>query len=258
MRETRRWAGLAAAWVLVISVGMGCSKKDDDATTTTAAAATPSSNMAGNSKSSSNQALGAGSMTSATGLAPAAVLGRVARAPGAQGLTGPDGDGFYAYSGFTGSTVKIKFLNASNNAVAPGPTIVKLNVVVSSQYSYGTFTGNFVVRVSDDSLESGTITSADPVNGTFTATISGMTFEMTTINNQTIGIPITGTMTLTSTSGYGGTNTFSKSGSDYKCEGPITVSGNEVARVYLTFNTSFGNYTGYYTTTGSDTHNAIQ
>ena len=135
---------------------------------------------------------------------------------------------------------------------------MKVNTVVTSQYSYGTFTGNFTVRLADNALESGTITSADPVNGSFTASISGMTFEMTTINGQIIGIPITGTMTLTSTSGYAGTNTYSKSGSDYKCEGPITVQGTEVAHVYLTFNASFGNYTGYYTTTGSDAHNAIQ
>ncbi len=132
--------------------------------------------------------------------------------------------------------------------------LAKINVVITSQYTYGIFQGNFTMLYSTSSyetMESGTITTADPVGGTFTATITNMIVEKQTIRGAIVGVPLSGSMTISGSSGYTGTNTYSTVGSVHKCEGPIYFQGTEVAHVYLTFNETFGNYTGYYTETSN-------
>lgn len=208
--------------------------------------------IAANSASMAAKAGASGSMAS-----PSPHLTIAKAGQRASGLTGPDATGFFTYPGFTGTTMKIRFLNAAGgwlNLNQEMMNLAKINVNIISAYSYGTFTGDFYILATSSTIgsttktmETGTITSADPVGGTFTATITNMVFEQTTVNELPMGLPISGTMAITGSSGYTGTNTYTKDDSTYKCEGPIYYQGQHVAHVYLTFNKTFGNYTGYYT-----------
>lgn len=201
-----------------------------------------------------------------------AAQARAASARGASGadLGSQDSEGFYTISnyGFTNTSVKIRFQDAAGNALAVGPALasyVRLRVKVTTVYAFGTFAGDFLIKpdtsTDTETMESGTITTADPVGGTFTATISNMVVERTSVNGTYIGLPVSGSMAISGTAGgfaYTGTNTYSKSGSTYKCEGPINVSGAKVADVYLTFSTTFGNYTGYWVNPADGSQHTIQ
>ena len=185
------------------------------------------------------------------------------------GLTGPDADGYFSVPGysFSNTTVKIRFQKADGSAIlnyqsADMQYLAKLHIKVTTVYTFGQFNGDFLVTWSNltttsETMESGTITTADPVGGTFTATITNMVVERTTINGVPFGIPISGSMAISGTAGgssYSGTNTYSKVSGVYKCEGPINVSGVKVADVFLTFNTTTGNYTGYWVDTDGAQH----
>ena len=194
------------------------------------------------SANSASMAAKAGASGSMTGLSPHLAIAKTGqRVPE---LTGPDANGFFTYPGFTGTTMKIRFLNTAGgwlNLNQEMLNLAKINVNITSTYEFGIFTGDFyilttysTINAATKTMETGTITTADPVGGTFTATITNMVFEQTTVNGLPMGLPITGT------------NTYSKDGSTYKCDGPIYLNGSKVADVYLTFSTTFGNYTGYY------------
>lgn len=181
------------------------------------------------------------------------------------GLTGPDAEGYYQYADL-GSDFRIKFMNAAGDTLNPDDhtqtgmgSFTQLSVKIRSAYQYGTFVGAFVIDAalnsSTETVKSGTITSSDPVGGTFTAVITpGMVMEKTTVGGTTIFVPKDGVMSISSTSGYTGTNTFSKSGATYTCDGPINYAGQQVANVHLTWSESFGNYTGYYTDAAGAQH----
>ncbi|MDD5687091.1 MAG: hypothetical protein PHE88_04580 [Elusimicrobia bacterium] len=218
---------------------------------------------------SASMAARAGASGSITGFAPHLAIANAEQRV-ATGLTGPDADGFFTYPNFTGTTMKIKFLNTAGGWLHLNQEMIglaKINVKITSTYAFGVFTGDFYIletvatlTATTETMESGTITTADPVGGTFSAVISNMVMEKTTVAGIPMGIPISGTMAITGSSGYTGTNTYSKDGSTYKCEGPIYYNGAKVADVYLTFSTTFGNYTGYYidATDTTGTHIAIE
>jgi hypothetical protein len=206
----------------------------------------------------------------AGGLAPL-YNGAISRVPSGEGLSGPDGEGYYSISGysFSNTTVKIRFQDAAGNALTLGPgmaSLAKLHVKITTAYAFGTFNGDFLIlnaglTATSETMESGTITTSDPVGGTFTATITNMVVERTTINGIPFGLPVSGSMDISGSAGgfsYSGSNTYSKSGSSYKCEGPINVSGAKVADVYLTFNTTAGNYTGYWVDAATGEQHTIQ
>lgn len=178
------------------------------------------------------------------------------------GLTGPDANGFFTYPGITGSTMKIQFLKADGvtwincklNYGADMQYLKYVHVVLSSAYDFGTFGGDFTMifdylNQDEETVQSGVITlSNDPAGlGGFTATISGMVLEMKELNGVKAGFPKQGSMTIASVNGgYSGTNTYTKSGDTYKCDGSILASGVKVAEVHLTYDTAFANYTGYW------------
>lgn len=175
-----------------------------------------------------------------------------------------DSEGFYTIpAGFTATTMKISFLKSDGSYInfstlTGPPSITKIRVKVTTVYSFGTFNGNFLISnigTATETMESGVITCADPLGGNFTATMSNMVMERVTINGANMGLPISGTMAISGSTGYSGTNTYSKVGSTYKCEGPIYYpnANTKVADVYLTFNSTLGNYTGYYVNVGTDT-----
>ncbi|MFA5779768.1 MAG: hypothetical protein WC947_06495 [Elusimicrobiota bacterium] len=184
------------------------------------------------------------------------------------GLGEPDAEGYYTFGGYTGTTMKLQFLNSSRQPIMNIQsqemlTLKYIHVVLVSQYAYGTFNGDFTMLYSTSSyetMESGTITTSDPVGGTFTATITNMIVEKKTVQGAIVGVPLSGSMTISGSSGYTGTNTYSTVGSVHKCEGPIYYQGQQVAYVYLTFNETFGNYTGYYidASDASGTHHTIE
>jgi hypothetical protein len=92
----------------------------------------------------------------------------------------------------------------------------------------------------------------------FTEEMTGVKMDTLTIGGNKVGVPKEGTSALTATDGtYTGTFTFTKEGSDYKHTGTISYNGAVVANVYLTFNQTVGNYTGYYINAGETTHNDI-
>ena len=202
-------------------------------------------------------AMACGSISSG-GMAPSKAGSRV---PTVTGLTGPDADGYFSVPGysFSNTTVKIRFQKADGSAILNYQSqdmqfLAKLHLKVTTAYSFGQFNGDFLITWSNltttnETMESGTITTADPVGGTFTAIITNMVVERTLVNAIPFGIPISGTMSISGTAGghtYSGTNTYSKDGTTYKCEGPITVEGAKVADVFLTFYKTTGNYTGYW------------
>ncbi|MBI5574060.1 MAG: hypothetical protein HY919_05870 [Elusimicrobia bacterium] len=158
-----------------------------------------------------------------------------------------DNEGFYDFS-TQGMTIKVKFLNADGStATMMGWDSAKLQVKISATYSYGTFSGDFTVDNVNEKM-SGTITSSDPIGGTFTATLTDITYD----KSGTTGIPTGGTMTISGSSGYSGIFTFGKSGTTYTCDGTISYGGQQVATVNLTYDAT-GKYTGYYTD-GTGTH----
>ena len=139
---------------------------------TTTAASTPASysgNVAVNSAGMISR-MGSG-MGKAGMFAPSFVAQRVA------GMNGPDSDGFYKYNDL-GSDFRIKFMNASGATLNPDSAqmaaFTQLEVKIKSLYQYGTFDGDFIIDASlnsnTETVKTGTITSSDPVGGTFTAT----------------------------------------------------------------------------------------
>jgi hypothetical protein len=223
-------------------------------TSAATAAATPASysgNVAVNSAGMISR-MGSG-MGKAGVFAPALSGARVA------GLVAV-GDGFYQYADL-GSDFRVKFMNAAGDTLDPSSaqmaTVAKLEVKIRSLYEFGTFNGDFFIDValnsSMETVTAGTITSSDPVGGTLTAVITpGMLLEKTqTAAGTAIFVPHAGVMTISSTSGYTGTNTFTKDGAAFVCTGPINYNGSKVADVSLTWDSAFGNYTGHYIDTST-------
>jgi len=210
---------------------------------------------------SANIAPAAGAMGSGIGI-PAPVLESISRVPAGGLPADTDGDGWREYTGVT-STIKIQLMDAagsvlSDSQIFMGTAIRRIRVRISTTYTYGGWSGEFdVVRdAAGAETMSGTITSADPVGGSFTETLAGITMDQTIIAGQQIGIPKSGTSSLVSTGGgYSGTFTYTKDASGvYKHEGDILYQSQIVARVYLTFNASVGNYTGYYLDAAGERH----
>ncbi|MBN1823611.1 MAG: hypothetical protein JW803_04765 [Endomicrobiales bacterium] len=231
----------------------------------TTVTSTPEESTADMSADSATMTTLAGQGGASAFLAPG-VNGAFARAYQASkvptGLTGPDADGYYTYSGFSDSTMKIRFQKADGSAVnfntnpADMANLARVRVRLTSNYSFGNFSGDFTMFVTTNTtemtIESGTITlSNDPGGlGGFTATISNMVLEMVGSGASTYGLPKQGSMTITSTLGtYTGTGTYSKSGTNYLYTGDISAFGSKVAEVHLTYSSTLGNYTGYWVNT---------
>lgn len=205
---------------------------------------------------------------SANGLSPL----RAAISRAGMPLGGPDTDGWYTYSGVSGSTIKIRFHNAITTAISSatvisnimGPAAAGMKTIevdITTQYAFGTWHGYFLVdhTVSPEKM-SGNITSPDPVGGSFTETMSNITMESYVLSGQTIGIPVSGTSSLVSHDGsYSGTFAYGKTGGVYTHTGTITAPVNgtptTVATIYLTFNTTLGNYSGYFVDMDGASHN---
>jgi hypothetical protein len=197
----------------------------------------------------------AGAMGSGSGIpAPQQVFAAINRVTGGSLPQDTDSDGWREYTN-VGSDIEIQLLNASDTvltdaAIFAGAVIKKIKVKITTIYSYGTWQGTFEVLRDSSGNEtmSGTITAADPVGTSFTETLTGIAMDQITISGQAIGVPKSGSSTLTSTGGYTGTFTYTNpSTSVYKHEGTIVANGSTVATVNLTFSTTVGNYTGYYT-----------
>gem|GEM_PF-2870317 len=185
------------------------------------------------------------------------------------GMTGPDTNGFYS-STQGSSVIMVKFMGATGNTLifnnVTAGLLRSLEVKITTQYQYGAWNGDFFLSKSapygqtdPEIITSGTITSSDPIGGSFTATITaGMTMDYITLSDGTkMGVPNSGSMTLSSTSGgYTGTmNYTSPSLTDHRCDGTIMVSTTTVATVHLTFDTSSTNYFGYYIDSSGVSHN---
>jgi len=106
--------------------------------------------------------------------------------------------------------MKLQFLNSSKQPILNIQsqemlTLKYIQVVIASQYTFGTFNGDFTMLYSTSSyetMESGIITASDPVGGTFTATITNMIVEKKTVQGAIVGIPLSGIMTISGSSGY--------------------------------------------------------
>jgi len=175
------------------------------------------------------------------------------------GLTGPDADGYFTNPAITGSTFKIRFQDVNGNAITDitGSAMAGLATVrvkLTSVYSFGTFNGDFTMIVTglnatEETMQSGTISlSNDPAGlGGFTASIDNMIIEISGTGVAKTGTPKSGTMSIVSANGaYSGTNTFTTSGGSHKCDGDIFQLGAKVAEVHLTYNSTLGNYDGYW------------
>ena len=180
--------------------------------------------------------------------------------------TDSDGDGWREYTN-VGSTILIQLCNSAGTALSDaqifaGATIAKIKVKISSTYTAGQWEGVFEVVLNGSSeIMSGTITASDPVGGSFTETLSNIEMETITISGQSIGVPVNGTSSLTGTfntngvsGSYTGAFTYGKSGSTYTHNGTITYENTVVAQLFLTFSTSFGNYTGYFIDVDGNQH----
>lgn len=179
----------------------------------------------------------------------------------------PDSEGFYTYPGFTGTTMKVKFMDSSGTTLTIGPAMAnldKINALVTSTYEFGTFNGDFLMKfgginATTETMEKGEIKASDPVGGSFTATMNNVVVKrFTTADGLKMGLPMSGSMSIVGSSGYTGTNTYSTDGTIYKCEGPIYLNGTKVAEVYLSFDSSFGNYTGYYIDSSDNSKHTIE
>lgn len=200
-----------------------------------------------------NMAAQAGALGTGSGIPTAQQIFSTVKNAGGLLPQDSDGDGWREYP-LPGIDIKIQLLDAGNTlltdaAILSGTSIKKIKAKITSTYSYGIWRGEFeIVRASDGSeTMSGTITSDDPVGTTFTETLTNVTMDQTTISGIPICLPKSGTATLTSTGDYTGAFTFTHPSADaYKHQGTVTAEGKVVATVDLTFNKTFGNYTGYY------------
>jgi hypothetical protein len=158
----------------------------------------------------------------------------------------PDAEGYFDFSDYYPS-LKLKFMDASQ---APYSYIYVysdwLGVRFNRDYAYGVFSGDFLCHRSVmPKVISGTITALDPLGGTFSATLSNITYEELPGDK---GVPVSGSMTLMNgSSGYIGTFTFGKSGSSYVCTGAVTYQSAQMATVSLTFDAGQLTYAGSFT-----------
>ena len=187
------------------------------------------------------------------------------------GMGNQDTNGFYS-STQGASVISVRFLDGPGT----GNTITfdqvttgamrGLEVKIATQYQYGAWNGDFFLskaspygKTDPETITSGSITSSDPIGGSFSATIAaGMTMDMITLADGTqVGVPKSGSMTLSSVSGgYTGTMTYAvNTAADHTCDGNILVGTMTVASVHLKFDKTNVNYAGYYTDADGVSHN---
>ncbi len=216
--------------------------------TTTVLPATPEASVSGMAQLSAgmmSNVITAGATPVNFGGTPISLLApqQTGQAPSSKRIPSLGSDGYWDFSEYyTG--LKVQFLDANQvPKTALDITSPWIRVKFAVTYSYGLFTGEFLCnQIVSPKVLSGTIIAPDPLGGTFTATLTDITYQMT----GSVGMPVSGSMTLSSSSGYTGTFVFASTAGTSTCTGTITNAGSTVATVSLTFNATAGKYTGSY------------
>jgi len=154
-------------------------------------------------------------------------------------------DGFLDFSAFYPG-VSIKFYaDEGKTTLALIPDVADPWIILRVNAS--SYSGEFTAHQSAlpyKTITEGTITSPDPLGGNFTSTISNVPY--TTVVANTLGLPIGGTLSLSSPSGTNGTFTFSGTAGVFTCTGTMTFQQETIA-ISLIFDTTAKKYAGSYT-----------